>query len=153
MFDWVVKYLGFLKHVPVLPHVFDALLKLTSLLTNKNLPDYIDEIEAEVLSWQHTHISAHKYGGLQFNTNTTELGHIHGNGLLDILLNREQKFLLMKQYPVQDHHIFKNSGWISFWIKTVEDKQTAVAILRYVYDLKIPSPDLVPHRVKDSETL
>jgi hypothetical protein len=149
VFDWVVKYLGFLKHVPVLPHVFDALLKLTSLLTNKNLPDYIDEIETEVLSWQHTHISAHKYGGLQFNINTTELGHIHGNGLLDILLNREQKFLLMKQYPVQDHHIFKNSGWISFWIKTVEDKQTAIALLRYVYDLKIPSPDFVPHRVKD----
>lgn len=149
MFDWVVKYLGFLKHVPVLPHVFDALLKLTSLLTNKNLPDYIDEIETEVRTWPNTTIRVHKFGGIQFNNHNRELGHIHGNGLLDILLNREQKFLLMKQYPVQDHHIFKNSGWISFWIKTVEDKQTAVALLRYVYDLKIPSSDLVPSRVRD----
>ena len=136
MFDWVVKYFGFLKHVPVLPHVFDVMLKITSLLTNKNLPDYIDEIENEVLSWQHTHVSAHKYGGIQFNANTTELGHIHGNGLLDVLLSREQKFLLRKHHSVQDHHVFKNSGWISFWIKTREDKQKAVELLRYAYDLK-----------------
>lgn len=141
MFDWVVKYFGFLKHVPVLPHVFDVLLKITSLLTNKNLPDYIDEIETEVLSWQHTHVSAHKFGGIQFNSHTTELGHIHGNGLLDILLSREQKFLLMKQCPVQDHHIFRNSGWISFWIKTREDKQKAVELLRYAYDLKTINAD------------
>lgn len=131
MFDWVVKYLGFLKHVPVLPHVFDALLKLASLLTNKNLTDYIDEIETEVLSWQHTHISTHKYGGIQFNNHNRELGHIHGNGLLDILLSREQKTLLMKEYPIQDHHVFKNSGWISFWIKNSADKQIAIELLKY----------------------
>ncbi len=143
MFDWVVKYLGFLKHVPVLPHVFDALLKLASLLTNKNLPDYIDEIENEVRAWPNTTVHVHKFGRIQFNANTTELGHIHGNGLLDVLLNREQKSLLMKKYPVQDHHIFKKSGWISFWIKTQEDKQTAVALLRYVYDFKIHQSDRV----------
>lgn len=133
MLDWVVKNLGFLKHVPVLPHVFDVWLKLISLFTNKNLSDYIDEIEFEVLSWQHTHVSVHKYGGIQFNKHKRELGHIHGNGLLDVLLNREQKFLLMKQYAVEDHHVFKNSGWISFRIKTPTDKLTAIEILRYAY--------------------
>lgn len=136
MFDWVVKYLGPLKHVPLLPHVFDAFLKITSLLYNRHLPDYVDEIETEVRSWQHTSVSAHKYGGLQFNNNHRELGHIHGNGLLDILLSRAQKSVLIKQYPVQDHHVFKNSGWVSFKIETEKDKQTAIELLRYVYTLQ-----------------
>lgn len=133
MFDWIVKYVGFLKHVPLLPHVFDAGLKLISLVTNRNLPDYIDEIEAEVLSWKHTSVTAHKYGGIQFNNTTCELGHIHGNGLLDILLSRKQKTLWMKQYPVEDHHVFKNSGWVSFSIKTRTDRQTAIDLLKSVY--------------------
>ncbi|MBN8578703.1 MAG: DUF5519 family protein [Cytophagales bacterium] len=140
MFEWVVRYLGFLKHIPVLPHLFDAGLKLISLFTHKNLSDHIDEIETEVLSWQHTHVSAHKYGGVQFNSTRHELGHIHGNGLLDILLNRHHKLLIISRYPVQDHHVFKNSGWISFWIRTPQDKQTAIALLRYVYELKLPQP-------------
>jgi hypothetical protein len=135
MFNWVVKYLGFLKHVPILPHVYDAWLKLTSLFTNKDLPDYIDEIETEVLSWQHTYVSVHKYGGIQFNIFSREVGHLHGNGLLDILLNREQKSLLMTQYPIEDHHVFKNSGWISFRIRTSQDKQIAIELLRHACHL------------------
>ena len=136
MFDWIVKHLGFLKHAPVIPHVFDAFLKIISLIRNKHLLDYMDAIENEVCSWQHISVSAHKYGGIQFNFNKFELGHIHGNGLLDILLSREQKSVLMKKYPVQDHHIFKNSGWISFWIKTPQDKQTAIELLRFAYTSK-----------------
>ena len=138
MFDWVVKHVGFLKHVPLLPHIFDSGLKVISLLHNKNLPDYIDEIENEVRTWPGTTVHAHKFGGIQFNTGRKELGHIHGNGLLDILLNRQQKAWLKQQYPVQDHHVFKNSGWISFWIKTAADKQTALALLRYAYAVHTP---------------
>lgn len=133
MFNWVVKNVGFLKHVPLLPHIFDSGLKVISLLHKKNLPDYIDEIENEVRGWPNTTVHTHKFGGIQFNNNNRELGHIHGNGLLDILLSREQKALLMKQYPIQDHHVFKNSGWISFWIKTSADKQIAVELLRLNY--------------------
>lgn len=133
MFDWVVKYLGFLKHVPVLPHVFDVMFKVISIFQNKYLLDYIDDIEAEITSWQNTSVTAHKYGGIQFNKHAHELGHLHGNGLLDVLFSRNQKALVMKQYPVQDHHVFKNSGWVSFRIKTDKDKQMAIDLLRHAY--------------------
>ena len=116
MFDWIVTHFGFLKHVPLLPHVFDAWLKLVSLFTNKNLSDYIDDIEAEVLSWQHTDVSAHKYGGVQFNA-----------------FNRELGLVLMNRYPIQHHHVFKHSGWVSFKIKTVSDKKLAIELLRAAY--------------------
>jgi hypothetical protein len=133
MFNLVVKYASPLKHVPVLPHVFDALLKIGTLLSNKNLVDYIDEIEDEVVSWPETSVHIHKFGGTQFNFYDKELGHIHGNGLLDILFSRKAKSELMLKYPVKEHHVFKNSGWISFQVKTEADKNIAIQLLRYAY--------------------
>jgi hypothetical protein len=133
MFNLVVKYAAPLKHVPVLPHLFDALLKISTMLSNKNLLDYVDEIENEVLSWEHVTLQMHKFGGIQFNLYDKELGHIHGNGLLDILFSRKTKSELMLKYPVREHHVFKHSGWISFQIKTEVDKKIAIQLLRYSY--------------------
>lgn len=133
MFDFVVKYLGFLKHIPLLPHVFDAGMKIALLFSNRRLLDYMDDIEHEVLSWQHTSLQVHKFGGTQFNLRERELGHIHGNGLLDVLFSRKMKAELLEKYPVKDHHIFKNSGWISFRVQHERDKKVAIELLRYSY--------------------
>lgn len=133
MFDLVVKYFGPLKHMPVLPHVFDALMKIGVCFSNRRLLDYMDEIENEVLSWQHTSLHIHKFGGTQFNLRGKELGHIHGNGLLDVLFSRKMKAELSERYPVKDHHIFKNSGWISFQVQTEDDKKVAIELLRCSY--------------------
>lgn len=133
MFNLVVKYAAPLKHVPVLPHLFDALMKISSVFSNKYLLDYLDEIESEVLSWEHTTVQLHKFGGTQFNLFGKELGHIHGNGLLDILFSRKIKSELMLTYSVKEHHVFKDSGWISFQVKTEADKKIALELLRYSY--------------------
>jgi len=144
MFDLVVKYAAPLKHVPPLPHVFDALLKIWSLLSNRNLLDYLDELEREVLLWKGTSIVIHKYGGTQFNYHGKELGHIHGNGLLDVLFNRKVKAELIQKYTLNEHHIFKDSGWISFKIKNPEDKQIAIELLRLAYVSKSLTPAPLP---------
>jgi Family of unknown function (DUF5519) len=133
VFDFVVKYFGFLKHVPLLPHVFDALLKISMIFRNSQILDYLDEIENEVLSWEKTSAYLHKYGGIQFNFDKKEIGHIHGNGLLDILFSKEVKVKFVQEGRVKEHHIFKDSGWISFYIRTTEDKQFAIELLRQSY--------------------
>lgn len=133
MFNLVVKYAAPLKHVPVLPHLFDSLLKISTMFSNKNLLDYVDDIENEVLSWKHVTLQMHKFGGVQFNFCGKELGHIHGNGLLDILFSRKTKSEFMLKYSVKEHHVFKDSGWISFQVKTEADKKIAIQLLRYSY--------------------
>lgn len=133
MFDFVVKYFGPLKHIPLLPHLFDAGMKIAAFFSNRQLLDYMDDIEREVLSWQHTSLRVHKFGGTQFNINDRELGHIHGNGLLDVLFSRKMKAELSEKYPVKDHHIFKNSGWVSFHVQNEADKKVAIELLRYSY--------------------
>lgn len=137
LFSFVVRYLGFLKFIPLFPHVFDSLLKLWIFVSKSYLLDWMDEIEAEVLSWEGTNTSMHKYGGLQFNCNNKEIGHLHSNGLLDILYSREIKQQLLDKGRVQPHHVFEKSGWISFYIVNHQDKTYAKELLQIAYKKSI----------------
>ena len=133
MFRFVVSRFGFLKHIPIVPQVYDALLKIQLFFTNQNLLDCLDDVEEAVCTWNEVTVSMHKYGGTQFNLRSQELGHLHGNGLLDVLLNRQLKAELMQHPAVREHHIFKNSGWVSLWIKTPADTLLAISILESAY--------------------
>lgn len=133
MFLFVIRYFGFLKFIPGLAILFDGWLKLWAFITHPDKLDWIDEIEAEVLTWDDTKTTTHKYGGLQLNYAGKEIGHIHSNGLLDMLLSRKLKEQLMLDTRVKDHHTFKNTGWISFFIRTKQDADYALELLRVGY--------------------
>jgi hypothetical protein len=136
MFSFVIKYLGFLKVIPGLALLFDAMLKLYSLISRPYLLDWIDGIEKEALKWDNISTTIHKYGGLQINYGKTELGHLHSNGLLDMPFNRKIKQTLMLKYSrVQEHHTFKNTGWISFYIERYGDNLIALELLQQAYNL------------------
>ena len=132
-FSFIVKHFGFLKFIPLAPHVFDSLLRLWSMLTNVELLDWIDEVESEVLSWEGTSSSMHKYGGLQFNVKGAEFGHLHSNGLMDVLYSKKQKQQLMEEGRISAHHLFSQTGWISFLIKSESDMKYAINLLRNSY--------------------
>lgn len=136
MLEFIIKYFNVLKHVPLLPQIVDGFVKLNTFLFNKEILKYTDEIEKNVLSWEGTSLKLHKYGGIQFDVKNKEIGHIHSNGLLDILFKREIKMQLIKEGKVQDHHSFSKSGWISFYIKNENDKKYALELLEYSYILK-----------------
>lgn len=133
LFSFVVRHLGFLKIIPLFPHVFDSMLKLFMLVHKSNVLDWLDEIEAEVLSWEGTSTSMHKYGGLQFNCNGKEIAHLHSNGLLDVLYNQKIKQQLLEWGRIEPHHVFEKSGWISFYIVNYHDKAYAKELLQIAY--------------------
>lgn len=95
--------------------------------------DWYDEIEAEILSWKNTTVIGHRYGGMQFNYEKREIGHLHSNGLLDVLYQKECKQELIRAGRVSPHHVFENSGWISFYIRTYDDVQYAKTLLALAY--------------------
>ncbi len=137
MFDFVVRNFGFLKHVPLLPHIFDSMLKLCTFVFKRHLLDAFDRIEGEVLSWKGATISIHKYGGMQFNVHKKEIGHLHSNGLLDVLYSRKIKKMMMEEGRISNHHLFKKSGWISFYIVRPEDEAYAIKLLMLSYSRKV----------------
>ena len=139
MFDFCLKYFGFLKHAPLMPHLFDAMLKMEKALTKPEVLGYIDDIEMHVLSWKGLRVSTHRLGGIQFNVNGKEIGHIHGNGMLDILFSRNISEKLISENKASEHHIHKQSGWISFLICNERDKARALELLEFSLKLKTGS--------------
>jgi hypothetical protein len=133
IFSFIVKNFGFLKTVPLLPYLFDSWLKIWTFVSRAELLDWLDEIEAEVLKWEGTSISMHKYGGMQFNCNGKEIGHLHSNGLLDVLFSRKVKDRLLTDGRIEPHHVFENSGWISFYLESFDDKKYAQNLLFMSY--------------------
>ncbi|MVN90661.1 luciferase domain-containing protein [Mucilaginibacter aquatilis] len=125
-----------MKSVPLLPHLFDGLLRLHLLVFKPSVLSLIDEIETEVSKWKGVKITSHKYGGLQFNYKQKEIGHIHGNGMLDVLLNKTSKQYISDNKRVREHHSIKSSGWISFSIVSNNDVQMALKLLAMAYNLR-----------------
>jgi hypothetical protein len=133
MFSFVTKYLGGLKSIPGMPHLFDAMLRLWTLLTAPVIQDCLDELEAEVMKWDGANITLHKYGGMQFNYHSREFGHVHSNGVLDIRFNRKLKQQLMLEGKINNHHLFEKSGWVSFYIRKADDAAYAKQLLKMAY--------------------
>ena len=133
MFGFVLRYFAWLKDIPLFPQVFDAMLKMQMLWRQPEVLDWIDDLEQEFLAWDQVDVSSHRYGGLQFNIAGKELGHLHSNGLMDILFSVKLKKEILDQGRAEDHHVFKKSGWISFYIRDLGDKAYALELLRMAY--------------------
>jgi hypothetical protein len=136
MFRFIVKYFGVLKYIPFFAGLVDALTMIWNSLFNPELINAIEKIENEVAGWNDIQRSVHKFGGIQFNCGTREVGHIHSNGILDILFSRKMKADLLQGGRISDHHVFMQSGWISFYIHTEADIQMAIELLALSYKIK-----------------
>lgn len=134
MFRFVTRYLGFMKVVPLAPHIFEAALKLQTLVLRPVVLSHIDNICAVLEQWPYITLLPHRYGGVQFNYRQKELGHIHGNGLADILLDKTTANELIQQGKALPHHSFKNSGWVSIYITGKLSADETIALYRIAYD-------------------
>ena len=134
MFKCVVKYLGFLKYIPFTGIVVDGWMMIWSIAFNRKIVLAIQEVEDEISTWNGITCSLHKFGGLQFNYRGKEIGHIHSNGVLDILFDRKTKNLLILQGRVEEHHSFSQSGWTTFYISNESDIRKVIALLKESYE-------------------
>ena len=90
----------------------------------------ISKIEAMVRSWPGMRVGVHRLGGIGFFFRGRECSHIHGNGLLDCFVGREERNRLVTSGQALPHHVFPNSGWISFWVGNETDIEAALGLIR-----------------------
>lgn len=128
MFRWVAK-LGMLKRVPLMPWLWDALMGIWNIAFHPAIAAAIDRIETQVTTWEGVTVTLHRYGGRQFNYHGREIGHIHSNGLADILLDRKTKQCLLLRGLVENHHTFPDSGWVSIQMGTDRSEETIIALM------------------------
>ncbi|MEI2581132.1 luciferase domain-containing protein [Scytonema sp. PRP1] len=93
-----------------------------------------DTIVGEVQTWQGVTVAPHRFGGIEFQINNREIGHLHGDYQADIPFTARIRKELVESDKASAHHIYPNSGWISFYIHGVEDVSLLLELLRMNYD-------------------
>jgi hypothetical protein len=88
----------------------------------------------ELLSWPGVTNQPHRFGGIEFLFQGKEIGHLHGDHLVDLLLPKSQRDEWIAAGRAKPHHIFPESGWLSIYLKSEEDVVNAVEILRTKYE-------------------
>jgi hypothetical protein len=77
----------------------------------------------------------HRFGGVEFQYGTREIGHLHGNRLLDVPFPSKLRDELVAAGRAEPHHVLPESGWISFHIRVEADVDAAIALLRESYEI------------------
>jgi len=91
-------------------------------------------IVRQVSAWPGVTTGPHRFGGIEFRFGRRELGHLHGNRLADLpfpLLVREQ---LVAGGKAEPHHVFPESGWVSYYIRDEADVARVIELFRLNYD-------------------
>jgi hypothetical protein len=93
-------------------------------------------IHEHVTKWADVSAAPHNRGprGTAWFVDEVEIGHIHGNSLVDIALPRETVDEVVAAGRAQPHHMFPKLG-ISIPLDTLEDVDRAVELLRLSYEL------------------
>jgi len=91
-------------------------------------------IRTEVSSWPNVTAKPHRFGGVEFSVGRREIGHLHGGHLVDLPFPMKIHDELIAAGRAQVHHVLPDSGWVSFPIKTEEDVNHAIELLRLNYE-------------------
>jgi predicted DNA-binding protein (MmcQ/YjbR family) len=92
-------------------------------------------ITEAVTSWGGITLALHRFGGTAFMLGKRELGHIHGDRLIDIPFPKPVRDELISSGQAEPHHILPESGWISFFLDTEADIDHAIDLMRTSFDL------------------
>ena len=99
------------------------------------MSNILESIQKEILSWPFVTAETHKFGGTEFRLNKREMGHIHGERLVDLPFPMKIRNELVNSGRVSPHHVLPQSGWVSYWINNGEkDVPEVLELFRMRYE-------------------
>lgn len=93
----------------------------------------MEQFKKAITGWQGVEAVPHRFGGIEFTLGGVEIGHIHSNGMVDIPFNRKIRDQLITEQKTLPHHILPDTGWITYYIRSDADVQTALWLFRLSY--------------------
>ena len=105
----------------------------------------VQEIERFVTQWNNVTVHPHRFGGIEFRLGKRELGHLHGNRILDVPFPMKVRNQLVADGKAEPHHILPESGWITFRLHSEDDTQRAIDLLQLSYELALTAAQRRTH--------
>lgn len=96
-----------------------------------------ETITQAVTDWEGVAAHPHRFGGLEYRLGRREIGHIHGDSLVDIPFPTQVRQEVVAAGLAERHHILPDSGWVSIHLRAAPDVTRAVALLRRSYELAL----------------
>src|SRR4029453_3467096 len=97
--------------------------------------DVHERITQVIASWDGVETGPGRFGSTRYLLGRRELGHMHGDSLLDLPLPPALKRELLAAGTVEQHRWTKpTSGWVSFRLKEPADVERAIELLRGQYE-------------------
>ena len=95
------------------------------------------KVEETLTAWEGIEAVPHRFGGREYRMGKREIGHIHGDALVDIPFPVKVRDEVIAAGLADYHHILPDSGWVSKWLRSSEDVEIALELLKRSYDLAI----------------
>ena len=100
-----------------------------------SVPGASERIRAAMLDLEGVTVQPHRFGGQEYRLGRREIGHLHGDSLVDVPFPRTIRDHGLAAGQAEAHHILPDSGWVSRYLERPEDVETAIALLRRSCDL------------------
>ncbi len=92
-------------------------------------------IVSAVTSWPGVHTDDLLLSGKDFLLGHREIGHLHGEQLVDIPFPKDLRDDLIANGRAEPHRVLPKSGWVSVPINNQDDVEHAIELLKLSYDL------------------
>jgi hypothetical protein len=77
----------------------------------------------------------HRFGGTEYRLGRREIGHVHGDSLVDIPFPKKVRDELVAAQRAEPHHILPESGWVSIFLRQETDVERAIELLQYSFEI------------------
>ena len=94
-------------------------------------------ILSTVASWPGIHTDDLQHSGKDFLLGHREIGHVHGDQLVDIPFPRDLRDKLVANGEAEPHRVLPKSGWVSIQLNSNDDVDHAIQLLKLSYDLAL----------------
>jgi hypothetical protein len=83
-------------------------------MTIRGAPKQIVDI---LLTWDGIGAHPHRFGGTEFQIGRREIGHTHGDILVDIPFPKKVRDEIVAAGEAEPHHILPEAGWVSYYLR------------------------------------
>ncbi len=91
-------------------------------------------VEREVSGWDGVEARPHRFGGVEFRVRGHEIGHLHGSRMADLPFPVRMRKELVAEGKAEPHHLFPQTGWVSYYPRGPEDASAVVELFRLNYE-------------------
>lgn len=94
-------------------------------------------ITQALLAWEEVSVAPHSFDGVEYRLGRRELGHIHGDYMLDIPFPKKVRDEVVASGLASPHHLLTETGWVSLYLRQPGDVEIAIQMLQRSYQIAL----------------